>query len=214
MIPRLLTFPFRKTRELAPYGGLPLFLRGLVRTVYLRALRRRYGFDPWHTNPIEWRPYALRTCAYVNELVAREGLKSVVEVGCGLGEILGRIRAPETAGFDLSEAVIDWARKMHEGVEFRVGTFDDIRGREIGVLVAVNFPHMIPPEDLRALLAGVLQGNRVRYLVVDEVPYQYHHEYGRILENLAHKVWESEVFVGNRRVLCYRAGATDVSGKG
>jgi SAM-dependent methyltransferase len=191
-------------RILAPYGGLPVFLRGLAKALYYRFLRMRHGFNPWHVNPIEWRPYALETRDYVNALVEREGLRSVLEIGCGLGEILRGIRAPEVVGFDIHDGVLPLARKMNPRAEFHLGTFADIRDRQIDVLVAIDFPHRIPPEELQGLFSQVLAANRVRYVVVDKVRYAYYHDYDRILGPGWQCVWESPVFASDHQILCYR----------
>lgn len=66
---------------------------GRIKKVFYRLLRRRYGFREWHVSPINERAYAIFVVKTVNALIRdgkiREG--SIVEVGCGLGEIIGNI---------------------------------------------------------------------------------------------------------------------------
>lgn len=191
-------------RLLSGYGGVIGFVVGGVRIAHLSLLRRRYGFDRWHINPIQWRPYAIEACRYMRDLVAREGLNTVVEVGCGLGEILCRIPAARLAGYDLDEAALRLARRWHSEIAFHAGSFADVREGEIGLLIAVNFPHNIPPEELRRHFQTVLENNRVRYILVDAVRYRYYHDYDEILRGLARRVWESRKFASDRQLLCYQ----------
>jgi len=194
----------RESRRLREHGGFRTAVIGHIKIVYFRYLRRKYRFDPWHTSPIEARPYALDLCSFVNELVQTEALHSVVEIGCGLGTIIGRIRARELAGYDLDEKVIAAARKIKSTIPFSAGSFADIRDRRIDVLIAVNFMHQIPPDQLKKLFTEFLGRNRVKYLVVDEVPYEYYHNFDTIFCGLASRVYCSNEYECKRRVLCYK----------
>lgn len=201
---RKLTFPFRKCRELKGYGGCWGFLKGAVRTVRHYFLLRRYGCDPWHISVIEWRKYAIDLCRYARELVEKEKLQCVVEVGCGLGELISRIPVPRRIGLDLDENVIRAAARIHHDVDFRVGSFDDVQNLSIDLLIAVNFPHNIPPDELAGYYQRLSRQNRLRHVIVDSVDYKYFHDYEAVLGPGWERVWQSPVFGSKRTVLCYR----------
>jgi len=100
---RKLSYPIRRSRLLKGYGGFFTFVRGLVRGPYYRLLQRLYHFDRWHIRPIEIRYYALDLCKHLNEFIAKQGLKTVVEIGCGIGDILARIKADHVVGFGFGQ---------------------------------------------------------------------------------------------------------------
>jgi len=149
----------------------------LVRSVpYFRRYRRlqeNFGFDPWHVkSPFPRRPYKRRVVAMINSLAA----DTVVEIGCGLGEIVSRCRAKNRFGFDLDAAVIAAAAELHgAGVTFRQGDLrnpDGIAaavGGPIDVLVTLNWPHMLPFEMIENAIAGLTAQTPVRILVIDTI---------------------------------------------
>ena len=151
----------------------------------------------------EHRPYALELCRYVNELIEKEWLENVVEIGCGLGEILARIKVRQRIGFDVDENVVMAAKPLHKKIEFHKGTFGDVRGRDIDVLIAVNFTHNIAPDELQRQFADLLANNKVKFIVVDSVEYTYFHNFATIFGDKCQKVWQSREFEHKRTVQIY-----------
>jgi SAM-dependent methyltransferase len=149
-----------------------------------RQLQAQFGFDPWHVkSPYRRRPYKRRVVAMINGFKPQ----SVVEIGCGLGEIVSRVMAERRFGFDLETAVIDAAKALHgDGVSFRQGDLrkpEDIAaavGGPIDVLVAVNWPHMLPFDEIETAINGLAEYVPVRRLVIDTIypnrhGYQHYH---------------------------------------
>lgn len=100
--------------------GIKNTLAGLGRKKKLGRVCHKYGLDPWHKSPYELRRYAQMAAESVNEL---EG-KCVVEVGCGLGEILRHINAPKKYGYDINPHVIEAAKAItprEENISYFVG---------------------------------------------------------------------------------------------
>ena len=136
----------------------------------LGALRHFFRFDSWHANaPYSCRPYKKVVVDIVNSLRP----EAVVEVGCGLGDILSRVSARERFGFDTDSAVIGAARLLHPCranwfsgdaslIEKRIPP-----GRRIDCLIMVNWIHQLSPEELAACVLPILP--RVGYLLVDSV---------------------------------------------
>lgn len=196
--------PLDTHRQIQANGGLLIFVKGLLKRPYYWFLRRQFHFDKWHIMPIEHRPYALELCRYVNELIKKEGLENVVEIGCGLGEILARINVRQRTGFDVEENVILAAKSLHKKIEFHKGTFGDVRGRDIDVLIVVNFIHNIAPDELKRRFAELLANNKVKFIVVDSVAYKYFHDFGRVFGDRCEKVWQSREFEHKRTVQVFR----------
>lgn len=148
-----------------------------------RRLQAKFGFDPWHVkSPYRRRPYKRRVVAMIDSFAP----ETVVEIGCGLGEIISHANAPRRFGFDREAAVIEAAKSLHDGVTFHPG---DLRkpaeiaaavGGPIDVLVAVNWPHMLAFEEIAAAITGLKSETTVRRLIIDTIRperngYQHYH---------------------------------------
>src|ERR1700752_397529 len=90
----------------------------------LQAFRLLFGFEPWHArSPDSSRPYRQQLAALVTGLAPI----CVVDVGCGLGGLLSRVRAERRHGYDRVRAVIRAARFLHsKSVRFSVGGFEQV----------------------------------------------------------------------------------------
>jgi SAM-dependent methyltransferase len=145
-------------------------LRCRAERVWLNAVRQVFGFDAWHASaPYTCRPYKKRVVELANTLHPH----TVVEVGCGLGDIVSRIDAQCRYGLDLDPRVIRAARFLHAaGVEWVAGTsaaLDELLASLtfIDCLIMVNWIHNVSPEDLAAQLEPLLP--KTRYLILDSV---------------------------------------------
>jgi hypothetical protein len=85
-------------------------IRCRIDRLWLRGLREVFGFDSWHASaPYSCRPYKRSVVELANAL----RLRTVVEVGCGLGDIVSRIAAVELFAFDCDARLIRAARFLH-----------------------------------------------------------------------------------------------------
>ena len=138
--------------------------------MWLGAIRRVFRFDAWHANaPYACRPYKKRVVDLANSLSPN----TVVEVGCGLGEIVTRINAQNRYGLDSDARVIRAARFMHpRGIVWIAGAAATLQQRMgpvafIDCLIMVNWIHNLSSEELAATLVPLLP--KTRYLIVDAV---------------------------------------------
>jgi trans-aconitate methyltransferase len=131
-----------------------------------------------------------------------------------LGEILARLKVAQRVGFDRSAAVLRAARRLHPGIRFVVGSFADVDVKA-DILIAVNFIHAIPPEELKRMLLDSAEKAQVQCIVVDRVAYTYYHDMDAILGPGWERMWESQAFPNSRQVLCYqRRGIARPAGAG
>ena len=147
-------------------------------------LQQKYGFDKWHLSPVEHRPYSLWAVKKIKQICHAEQLSSVVDVGCGLGNIISKIPAPKRYGFDISKEVIEAAKEKHfsSDIWFEAGSFDDISGMNIDMLIALNFTHTIEPVALKKYFNDICGKNTIKYIVVDSHPLgEFFHNYSDIL---------------------------------
>lgn len=142
----------------------------LKKLVYL-LLQKIYLFDSWHLEPINFRPYAQEIVLMTEKYVNQKNIRCVVEVGGGLGDIIGNIYAPrkkcKKIGIDKERSVVQAARLLHPSVTFMQGSFDRCVCRDDICLIMVNFIHKIPEDELKEEMQRVLSENRVRLVVLD-----------------------------------------------
>jgi SAM-dependent methyltransferase len=156
-----------------------------------RRLYERYRFDQWHAAAPYWcRRYKREAVRMANALAP----SVVVEIGCGLGEVIRRIQAPWRYGVDRDPHVLEAAGRLTREVNFVHGTFDELRGLHRGgvidVLVVLNWLDGLSVEAVRQLFLPHL--HRVGHLLLDEVvrpeANQIGHEFAAMFEGRARLV--------------------------
>lgn len=157
-------------RKIGEVGIINCILGGVKRERYKR-LCKKYHFDSWHITPYELRKYLQDTVAYVNEKKA----DVVVDIGCGLGEMLRHINARKRVGFDIHEEPNRVARMLHKGnVIYHVGSFDEVNLEEtIEYLITLNFMHGSTEETWRDCYHDIAKRNDIRHILIDTVPEGY-----------------------------------------
>jgi SAM-dependent methyltransferase len=152
--------------------------------IYLHALERTYGFDPWHAAaPYACRPYKARVVAMAQALSP----PVVVDLGCGLGEVIARIDAPSRFGFDPDKGAIGAAGYLFgKKVSFAVAALDqpDIIAtavkNPIDLLIMNNWPHRFAIEEIAAGLKALCARIPVNRILIDSIKpelqsYKYRH---------------------------------------
>lgn len=106
---------------------------------------------------LEGAPWDRAVLATFAELVARDGLGPVVDVGCGPGRITAHLHALglDVSGIDLSPGMVAVARQVHPELGFAVGarTALDLPNGGLGGLVAWYSLIHVPPPEVAAVLA-------------------------------------------------------------
>jgi SAM-dependent methyltransferase len=161
---------------------------GKIKELYFRYLQNRYQFDMWHITPINFRPYAIDIVRYLN----RNNVGSVVEIGCGLGEIIGNISCRgERLGFDIDKNVVKAAKKVYHKTSFQVGSFEKVNNKKVDYLITVNFIHGIAPENLKKSYKEICCNNEIQHIVLDIVDshrYAFCHDINFLFDGSEYKV--------------------------
>jgi hypothetical protein len=164
--------------------GIGWLLRAEAEKAAIWVLAKRYSFRAsWHP-PTFIRPYRAAIADAVNAL----NPEVVCEVGCGLGSILTRLKAPTRIGYDIEPGVVKAARLIRSNtIEFREGSIRDVTVPRMDVLILVNWIHEVAPEDLQRDLMPLL--GKTKYLVVDaidpDVPgYRYKHDFAFLKQHM------------------------------
>lgn len=187
--------------------GLINFIIGCIKRIKYSILCNKYGFDKWHVQPYELRRYAIEAGKYISQY--RPEL--VVDIGCGLGDLLRHIRLSETGqgfGYDLSESTIKAAKKLSKSkkLDFQVGSFDQVNfSQTIDYLSAFGFMHGSPEEKWKPQFDKLLKHNRIHYIVVDVFPEvqemgQHRLDFSKILPPNFKKVQKMGPFMGSKYI--------------
>ncbi|MBP2414080.1 SAM-dependent methyltransferase [Arthrobacter stackebrandtii] len=105
------------------------------------------------------KPYDRAMLGSFAEQVMATGNRAVLDAGCGTGRIAGHLAALglEVAGVDLSAGMVEVARAEHPGLEFSVGSLEelDLAAGTLGGIVAWYSLIHTPPERLAPVLASL-----------------------------------------------------------
>jgi SAM-dependent methyltransferase len=145
-----------------------------------------FGFNRWHiVGNVFCRPYKLYLAKILNELNS----SLVVEIGCGLGEILLHLKANRRKGFDIDKGAIKYLNFINKDrAEFYLGSFNEVKDLSIDVLILVNWIHELHPEYLKEQIL-IIQ-SKCRYILLDKIDssapntYKYKHNFD-YLEDLS-----------------------------
>lgn len=119
-----------------------------------------YHYIPWFNENGEGKKYRVYKKGYeylcyvkhVLGLIDQEKPRSVLEVGCGDGRIIGLLEKVEKKiGIDLSAEAIAFARAFHPEVEFLVNDASKIEG-EFDIVLAVEVLEHIPDNEVSFFL--------------------------------------------------------------
>jgi len=173
----------------------------------LNLFRFFYNFDPWHSRSSFFcRPYKKVVVEISNSLKPN----SVIEIGCGLGEIISRIKAPLKYGIDIEDKVIKAAKILNPKVRYFKGdlkTVLQIPEINIHLLIMVNFLHGIPPEKLKKELNFILERKKIKYILADRYYKTYKTDgYRHNLEKLTNKIKKIKSYddqEGTRELILY-----------
>lgn len=164
---------------------LGLAMAASLRNRFLHAI---YRFDPWHmTGTYYARPYKAHAVAMIDSLKP----ETVVEIGVGLGDIMGRVACTRGVGIDLDPNVIKAAawlmpRNIHlQSADFAqpgdlVAVLSAEGINDIDALVLINWIHMINFTQISASISAIRKAMPVRHIIIDAIKpgikgYRHHH---------------------------------------
>lgn len=190
---------------------------GKCRKKVYKVLQRIYPFDDWHLETINCKPYAREVILKTEQYLNNKEIQYIVEIGCGLGEIIGNIRINSNKkcrkiGIDQDKNVIKAAKLLHPSIMFLEGSFDRCKNRDGCCLIMVNFIHMIPKEELKKEIGRFLLANKVDLVILDtfsrnkNTEYVYSHCGDELFDGKYKRIRKSRAFAaahGARRYIEY-----------
>ena len=158
-------------------------------------LRYIYRFDAWHsTNPYSIRPYKKHVVSIINSINPH----SIVEVGCGLGDIISRSTSKIKYGVDSDARVLRAAKLIHgKEIKWICGDLVDLDKLlppgKLDCIVMIGWLHMLSEAQLKEIFKNI--GPKFNYFLLDSFvgdlpPGCFRHEFG-FLNNCAECISES-----------------------
>ena len=180
----------------------------VFKKVLTRVLKLVFAFDRWHTSVLEERPYALDIVEYCNNRQKRD---AILEIGCGLADILRHVRFGVKMGFDIDQKVLNAAAFLSffdNGKKIRFEVFDFPRSdlkELVDVLIMVNWIFFIEEDTLRKNLEkyfseNVLPGGAMIVDTLKDPHYPNHHDIKTLTVNLACNVRKIGNYARQREV--------------
>ena len=127
-------------------------------------------------------------CSFYKQCIVNEvnqlNFTSVVDIGCGLGEIITRVNVSQRIGVDESSEVIKAAKFLSNGKVnyFTIDEyFNHIEVPKADLLIMLNFVHCMNLESLVKLVKRYVEKNSAEYLLIDVIKngspiYEFHHD--------------------------------------
>ena len=169
--------------------------------------------DRWHQCPLAAKDYAVDIIKYLNAQPKKRRRK-VVEIGCGIGDILLNLDFEERLGLDSDPAVLKGAeffRRSHfKGkANFAQALFPQYKMEGVfSAIIMVGWTHAIAPEILRGGIRNLVINNLDTggILIIDTVNgegYPYRHSHITLFEGLHGRIEKLGSYVNTRQVFSF-----------
>jgi SAM-dependent methyltransferase len=158
---------FLKIKLLGCLGVIKCF----INRQYLKYLQKKYGFNAWHSSsPMSCRPYKYKVA---NEII-KLSPTSVVEIGCGLGDIgyLLNKQNIQYLGIDIDLSVINAAKVLNNNtnkIKFECGDINLLKGKHketYDILLMLNWPHEYQTKEI-AMMVNEIEELKIKYIFID-----------------------------------------------
>lgn len=168
------------------------FIKQKLNSAYYRIARLprfvlagMFGLEKWHTNHPAEKKYPVDISKFLNN-TNEINRGSVVEIGCGIGDIIRFIHYKNRIGYDQARKTIDACRFINKITfnDITYGVFDfpetELQGR-YDAIIMVNWIHCIQPDLLKKYIARYFTDNLETngYFILDTVQapdYKYNHD--------------------------------------
>lgn len=184
-------------------------IHSIISHLVRNTLQKIYKFDKWHLFSYHDKPYAMDIVKYCNNMTIRN---NALEIGCGLGDMIRRLKFIHKMGFDLSPEVLNAASLLSKTSFSKVNfsVFDFLKDPVIGsfdLIICVNWIHAIEIDLLKSKLQTIFQNNLSAggKMIIDTVQgesYEHNHSIELLtkdipctLQKLGDYINKREVFV-------------------
>ena len=177
------------------------YLKKLVRKAF--ALLKRFfrfllylyfGFDKWHLSTLYEKKYAKDITRYLNSK-SKASNNTVVEIGCGLGDIIRNINSIHKIGYDIDVDVLKAACFLSgitfkKKVNFKWFKFPESNlDEKADAIILVNWIHHIAPSVLKPKIEDYFHNNLLLdgEIIIDTVQdreYKFNHDISYLAKDI------------------------------
>lgn len=160
-------------------------------------IRKYYNYDSWHDSFFNDRPYAKKIVSHLN---LRDIKNSALEIGCGTGDIIRRLKFQRKYGYDYEVNVLKCLKFLslfqNYGGKIRTKKFNFNKEeivKNYDVIILVNWIHNIEQKNLSQKLKKYYYKNLNigGELIIDAMSntnYKYNHNISTLTKNLNCKI--------------------------
>ena len=157
-------------------------------------LRLFFRFEWWHTSPLENKKYALDV---IQELDSKPNRESILELGCGIGDIIGKVQYKKKYFYDISTNALK-AAKFYQKITFKRSNnfykefnfFNESVNKNIHLdaIVLVNWIHGIESQLIYIRLTELINHNLKKGgviifdLIEDNPKYTFNHSVDSLID--------------------------------
>jgi hypothetical protein len=165
---------------------------GAFKKIFRIILMLFFRFDQWHTSPIENRQYA---CDVIKELRKEANRNTAMELGCGLGDIIGNLDYKEKYFLDISENALNAAKflqlfsfkdtyNIYKVFDFLVDLLEE--DISLDAIILVNWIHGYDSQILRLRICKLIENNLNAHgiLVFDIIDNNSNYKYNHKVQDL------------------------------
>ena len=170
------------SKALKTLGFLNLML-GFFLIIRNYFLCRIFKFNSWHINSNYYlRPYKKVAVDMANSLK----FNNVIDVGCGLCDILSRIKCNRKIGVDIDKNIIKACKMICKKITFiNASIFEDCDKLNLNndyfpkdnLLICLNWLHGYSWVKIQDVLKNMFRNNKMNYLIIDIINYDPNNQY-------------------------------------
>ncbi len=169
-----------------------MIINTLFQKLFRLILMLFFRFDRWHTSPVGNRKYAQDIILELDMLPNRD---SILELGCGLGDIVGKVQYKNKYFFDISPNVLRAAKFLQEMMfkrSFNVyEVFDFLENSvdcnmKFDAIVLVNWTHGYESKIIHERLSKLINTNLRKggVLIFDVIENNHKYKHNHVIRNL------------------------------
>ena len=186
-----------------------IFFKALSMPLVL--LRVYFQYNSWHDSLFIQRRYAQKIVSHLNKRMVRN---SVLEIGCGTGDILRRLNYANKTGLDYEQGALNalnflsYLKNVGGYISIKKFDFlsDEVNGK-YDVIILCNWIHEIEPSVLKFKISQIFKNNlndngEIILDVLENLEYKYNHSIIDLIQNLNCKKVSLGEFESGRVIFC------------
>lgn len=183
-----------------------MFVKNFINYYFKKIFIRLFNVPRWHLSMLKDKKYAIEI---INELNACNSNKTVVEIGCGMGDIIRNLNFRKKIGYDISTRVLFGALLLDilnfiinkfssPGLTtFKKSNLENLKlHKKVDVIILVNWIHMLHQDKLNKCIVEIVKSNLnsngfiVFDCLLNNKDYKFNHNHLDLIKNSGLKIYK------------------------